>query len=236
MTEIELLYQEVDKLEYPDSMLKVRGEIPRRAFFPGGKGTFDNSDQIFDKSIMILGQDFDSDKGFKKSLHQGEEDIQKNTTWRNLLFYLNEAGINPCNCFFTNSIMGIRKGESSTGKSPAFKDKSFIKSCQELFLLQLSLQKPKAILVLGLRVAEFLSATSTHLNVWSKIKNFTSIDNLNQQKIDNVTFKNNVTTSLVLLNHPSCRPWDLDRRTYSGYKGKNAIIHLLISTCNETIL
>ena len=123
MTEIEKLYQEAEMLEYPDSMIKVRGEIPRRAFFPGGKGTFDNSDQISDKSIMILGQDFDSERGFKKSLHQGEEDIQKNSTWRNLLIYLNEAGINPCICFFTNAIMGIRKGESSIGKSPAFKDK-----------------------------------------------------------------------------------------------------------------
>lgn len=234
MTEIELLYQEVDKLEYPDSMIKTKGEIPGRAFFPGGKGTFDNSDQISDKSVMILGQDFDSEKGFKKSLLQGEENTQKNTTWRNLLFYLNEAGINPCNCFFTNVILGIRRGDNSTGKSPAFNDSNFIKSCQDFFLFQLALQQPKTILVLGLRVAEFLSATSTELNVWSKIENFTSIDNLSLQKIENVSFKNNVTASLVLLNHPSCRPWDLERRTYAGYKGKNAIIHLLRSTCNET--
>ncbi|HEY6082996.1 MAG TPA: hypothetical protein VIU45_06025 [Chitinophagaceae bacterium] len=57
MNEIESLFSIVDKYNYPrDTMVKIPSRISGVAFFPGGKGTIDNSNSISDKEIMVLGQ------------------------------------------------------------------------------------------------------------------------------------------------------------------------------------
>ena len=142
----------------------VGGEITGVAFFPGGKGTFNNENIISDKKIMILGQDFDCKDNFEVSKNNGKEDIRKNPTWRNLLILLGEAGISNNDCFFTNAILGVRKGNKGTGKSPAFKSPEFIAGCQQFFLHQIEVQKPEAIFVLGKFTAKFLANMSERLN------------------------------------------------------------------------
>ena len=112
---------------------------------------------------MILGQDFDCETNYKKSLGPGSESITKDPTWRNLVAFLDELNAFPNICFFTNAILSVRKGNKGTGKSPAFKDKDFIKQCQEFFLYQLEIQKPLTIFALGKYVGEFLSSTSEDL-------------------------------------------------------------------------
>ena len=208
-------------------MKKVKCEIRGIAFFPGGKGTFDNVDSFSNKSIMVLGQDFDCEKSYKISFENGKEDIEKNPTWRNLLKFLKEVHIEPNDCFFTNAIMGIRKGDIGIGKSPAFEDKIFIKECREFFLSQLEIQKPKAIFVLGKYVAEFLSPTSKYLVCWTEIKDFKTIDEKNIQIKKDVVFDNGIKTNLVLLTHPSYRPVNIHRRSFKKYTGHDAEIMMV---------
>jgi hypothetical protein len=227
MDEIQLLFNEIDKLSYPDSMKMVKGEIEGRAFFPGGKGTFSNGNTVSDKDIMILGQDFDCEANFEVSKTNKKEDINKNPTWRNLLAILKEANISPDNCFFTNAILGVRKGSLGTGKSPAFRDSNFIKDCQNFFLYQIETQKPKAIFVLGKFAAQFLSKTSSKLNCWAGIKNFKTIDQQQFQLQKNVIFNNGIKSNLVLLTHPSYRPVNVSRRTYNGESGHNAELNMI---------
>ena len=222
MKSIQTLFDKVEHLKYPETMKCVKGEIKRIAFFPGGKGTFDMTKDLSGKNIMILGQDFDCEKNYNKSLENGTEDIQKNPTWRNLIAFLKNVNIEPTDCFFTNAIMGIRKGNIGTGKSPAFKDKTYLEECRNFFLSQLELQKPKAIFVLGKYVAEFLSPMSDDLSNWKTIKNFVSIDSQNLAVVKNVNFKNNVKTNLVLLTHPSFRPSNIERRSYKNLSGNEA--------------
>ena len=160
--------------------------------------------------IMVLGQDWGNEKGLEKAIKEKEGDEIKNPTWRNLFAFLDELDIKRNECFYTNAIMGVRKGDKKPiGKSPAFKDKKFIKECQDFFLYQIELQKPKSIFVLGLRVAEFLSETSDKLEDWKNIKNFKSIDKLQDGSIGsikkNIKFKNGIVSNLVLLLHPSFR-------------------------------
>lgn len=225
MSEIKQLFDKLREYTYPEKTMKmVSGEISGRAFFPGGKGTFDNSDIISDKDIMILGQDFDCEKNYKKSLLNGKEDIDKNPTWKNLLAFLDEIKINRERCFFTNAILGIRKGDKGTGKSPAFKDEALMENCRKFFYFQIELQKPKAIFVLGKYTAEFLSKTSNDLESWSTIKNFKSVDEQNDQVKQNVTFYNNSKSSVVLLTHPSFRSSNIHRRSYNGKVGNEAEI------------
>ena len=217
MTEIETLIQSLQKFPYPDSMKMVKGEILGRAFFPGGKGTFDLSDTISDKQIMILGQDFDCETGYAKSKNQGKENIKTNPTWRNILKFLDVIKIPHNNCFFTNAIMGVRIGNVATRQSPAFKHPDFIKDCQAFFLKQLELQKPKAIFVLGKYPAQFLAEIAEELHCWRSIKTFASIDKEEDQVQIKVTFKNEITSNLVVLVHPSLRHLNIKNRKYKDF-------------------
>lgn len=223
MTELEQLFDNTkdNKAIYPKSMQWIAGEITGIAFFPGGKGTFNNDDTISDKQIMVLGQDFDTWDNFNKSKENGQEDIEKNPTWRNILEYLKSVDLSPSNCFFTNAILGCRTEGCSTGKSPAFKETEFLRYCRSFFLRQLDMQQPKIIFVLGKHVAEFLSASSEDLACWEKIKNFASVDTAGQQIIE-AKFNNGVASTVVLLTHPSFRPSNVHRRKYKSYQGLEA--------------
>lgn len=233
MTDIKNLFSHLDILTYPSTMIKVKGEITGLAFFPGGKGTFDNGESLSKKTIMILGQDFDCETNYCLSLRNGQEDINKNPTWRNLRKFLGDINKTPDDCFFTNAIMGIRNGSISTGKSPAFKDKKFIQECQRFFLYQIEIQKPKAIFVLGKYVAEFLAfkseefaLTSMDLSGWEKIKSFATIDEQGNQIKKDIIFKNGIKTNLVILTHPSYRHANIHRRSYNNLFGHEAEIKM----------
>lgn len=227
MTTVKKLFDALDDLTYPKTMKKVKGEISGLAFFPGGKGTFDNIDNLTNKSIMIIGQDFDSEKNYTLSLKSGKEDINKNPTWRNLIALLEEVNVSPDLCFFTNAIMGIRKGHKGTGKSPAFNDTNFIKKCQDFFLLQLIVQKPEKILVLGKQAASVLSKTAKKLETWENIPNYKILDTNNNQIKKDVVFNNGFKSDLVILTHPSFRPQNIHRRTYKSFSGHLAEINMI---------
>ena len=227
MSEINKLKMQLEKItDYPNSMKKISDSINGIAFFPGVKGTFDGSDIISNKDIMVLGQDFDSETNFNSSFENGKEDIDKNKTWRNLRSLLQELNISENNCFYTNAIMGIRKGNKSTGKSPAFKGKDFIKQCQDFFLYQINIQKPKTIFVLGKHVAEFLSATANELAEWSRIPNYKWLDS-NKPVRMKVEFKNGIKSNIVVLTHPSFRPVNVSRRKYKNYTGDTAEMEMI---------
>jgi uracil-DNA glycosylase len=118
------------------------------------------------------------------------------------------------------------KTGKGTGKSPAFKEKAFIKDCQDFFLKQLEAQKPKIILVLGKHVAEFIAPLSEELKFWGKIKNFEHVDSQNQQVI-NTTFTNDLNTTTVLLTHPSFRFANVGRRKFNSLEGNIAELEMI---------
>lgn len=231
MTDISKLEDKLKDLKYPNLMTLIKEKIPGRAFFPGGTGLFNENDKsLSGKDIMILGQDFDCETNYQKSLEAGEENITKNPTWRNLLSFLEELGISTDRCFFTNAIPGLRKGNVGTGKSPAFKDQEFIKKCRDYFLIQLAVQKPKIIFALGIHVAKFLSETSADLNCWKRIKNFAHVDQANNQVIS-ANFDNGTTSNVILLTHPSFRNSNVYRRTCKdeNFKGNAAEVWMVKS-------
>ncbi len=130
--------------------------------------------------------------------------------------------------FFTNAILGIRrKGNKSTGKSPAFKDSTFIKYCQRFLLKQIELQKPQIIIVLGKYVAEFLAPLNDKLKIWNKIENYEKLDNNKEQVIKDVRFTDAVTTNLVLIVHPSYRKVNVKWRKFLNFKGEPAEIEMI---------
>jgi uracil-DNA glycosylase len=222
MTDIKKLLGRIDAIKYPADMKMIRGEVRNRAFFPGGKGTYDeNDDTLSNKDIMILGQDFGTESSFEKVRKQKFGDKKTDATWRNLLAFLEEVGIHPSRCFYTNAIMGVRRTGKIIGKAPAFKDKGFIKQCHEFFLYQLEIQQPKIILVLGKQVAQFISPLFDEKNDygWERIHNYKTIDTDRKAVISKATFKNKRESTLVLLTHPSLRHVTARHRHYEGVKG-----------------
>ncbi|MFP5042913.1 uracil-DNA glycosylase family protein [Parasediminibacterium sp. JCM 36343] len=230
MTDTANLFDKLKDIKYPKTMIGIQGELSGRAFFPGGRGTFDNEETIADKKIMILGQDFDCEANYAKTLKIGHEDIVKSSTWRNLLSFLKDADIKHNQCFYTNAILGIRVGNKGTGKSPAFRDDGFIKECQKFFLYQVELQKPKTILVLGKHVAEFIAPISVDLGCWKRIENYNTLDQSGMQIVKNATFDNGIKSTLVLLTHPSFRTSNIHRRKYLDYSGHDAEVKMVLNT------
>jgi hypothetical protein len=230
MTDTANLFDRLKDIKYSQTMIGVQGELSGRAFFPAGRGTFNNDESIADKNIMILGQDFDCEDNYANTLKIGHEDIVRNPTWRNLLSFLTDVGIGHDQCFYTNAILGIRLGDKGTGKSPAFKDEGFIKECQKFFLYQVEVQKPKAILVLGKHVAEFIAPLSVDLSCWKRIESYEALDQRGKQIVKNATFDNGIKSNLVLLTHPSFRNSNIHRRKYSGHGGHDAEVKMVLDT------
>lgn len=230
MKEIDLLFTKLNEYtDYPTSVSNKNGEIKYRAFFPAGNGIYGGSNSFPKNGIMILGQDWGTEKGYDEDLKRGGEP-ENYPTWKNILKFLEATGLSTDYCFFTNVFMGLRKEGTAYGRFPAFnnkpENKKYLDNCKEFFLYQIEIQKPKLILVLGLRVAEFLAEVSGQLSSWSKINNFKSIDENNNQIKRDIVFNNGVVSNLILLMHPSCRKYNLDTRKYNGETGNNAQIKM----------
>jgi len=243
MTDYQKLFEELQTIKYPNAdkveMIPIpykdnggQFNILKLGFFPAGRGTFlENDENISSKEIMILGQDFDCKDNYDKTDKNKTEGSKKNATWRNLLSFLEdlkEVRIVPENCFFTNAIMGVRKGDKGTGKSPAFNDENFISECREFFLYQLQIQKPKAIFVLGKYVAEFLAPLSKSMSCWQSIENFAEVDYHNKNyMVLGAEFEGGIKTNLVLLVHPSLRKANLRHRRLVDYSGKDVEVEMV---------
>src|SRR5262245_13937158 len=123
----EMLFAETQRMAYPNGVVRVPELIPGLAFFPGGRGVFqerrEKPDFPFGK-IMLVGQDFDTVENFNDSLRHGEED-RNYGTWQNLLKLLARVGISPTSCFYTNAYMGLREKGPNTGPTPGQESLSF---------------------------------------------------------------------------------------------------------------
>ena len=186
MSETKQLFKELESINFPEGlMVKPDRQVSGIAFFPVGRGLIKEKDTtISNKQVMILGQDFDTENNMKKVYEAGEEDIKRNSTWRNLLEFLKDVGIDSETCFFTNAFPAARangngeeKKQKNTGRSPAFDSKEFVKDCQNFFQKQIKNQKPKLVVVLGIQVAKFLSKFVEDKK-WDSIKKFKDVDDV----------------------------------------------------------
>ncbi len=242
MTEIEDLINEIKRnRNYFTTMEIVTGEIKGFSFFPGGKGTYydseespDKSEKISDKEYMILGHDWGTLSYYNKDMNKPESKKDPtDPTCRNLKNLLEQVNIKPENCFFTNAILGVRKDIKITAKPPAFEkeNEEFLRYCRDFFKKQVSIQRPKVIFVLGRYPAKFLAPILAPLNdktkVWGKFPNFKTIDEQGAQVIKNVEILPNLFVNFVLLVHPSWSHVTSKGRTYKTYQGPKAEIEMI---------
>ena len=114
---------------------------------------------------MYLGHNFDKVRGYEDSVTRG---IEENLTWRKIregvLPFLPEHQI-----WFTNYFMGLQDSPSNVGELARTEGfEQFESDCWEFFRLQVSLQQPRKIAVLGSAVVSVLGGPN-RLNIpaWS---------------------------------------------------------------------
>jgi|SRR5665213_3771511 len=212
---------------YPPGVEPVPEPISGLAFFPGGWGLWRTPSDMAMPALpingtMVLGHDFHSRRGYDESFRRGGERLTL-PTWRNLLVVLRDADIPPESCFFTNLYMGLRSGDKTTGIFPGAPDDRFRRHCQDFLLKQLSVQRPRLVITLGMQVPPVIAELSDQLTPWITERGIRKIDEAGALRT-HVTFRQlpGFTTTVVALLHPSLRHASLRHRTYRGRRGLEA--------------
>src|SRR5947209_1826807 len=140
--------------------------VMTHAFFPGGNGLYDgiHAAPIPIGGTLILGSNFGCVGRFINS--QGKlliQDERDNRTWTPLLAILNQSGIRPEECFFTNAWPFLHLGKRNLGPIDKWlKDSELMASCVRFFQCTLAMMQPSLIVALGTGPGAFLS------HVWPK--------------------------------------------------------------------
>ena len=156
--------------EQPLGVLPVPAAILGTAFFPGGYGLLASAPgselPAFPfGGVMVLGHDFHSEVGYRRSLERnGESHLQP--TWRNILKLLAQASIPTDDCFFTNFFMGLRQGTNTIGVFPGSTSKPYVEHCRRFLLRQLEVQRPRLVLTLGIHTPYLVAPMSPELAPW----------------------------------------------------------------------
>jgi uracil-DNA glycosylase len=217
--------------EYPDGVVAVPEQILGTSFFPGGTGLWCEDSQEVPMlpvgGVMVLGHDFHNVAGYERSLQNLGENL-RDPTWRSLRKLLSLVPILPEQCFFTNSYMGLREGNATTGRFPGSLCPGFILRCQRFLVQQIQVQRPRVILALGKWVPEFLAPLSTQLSAWDRLHSFKAIDSAGPL-ILGVSFTDvpNHECAVVSLLHPCLRSSNIRHRAWRSWKGEAAELKML---------
>lgn len=217
---------------YPPGVCKVDELIEGTSFFPGGHGLWMPNGKVATfphTGVMVLGHDFHSEAGYRKSLKNKQEDLD-GPTWGPLIALLQDVEIPLENCFFTNAYMGLREGAHATGKFPGRSDCHFVCHCQNFFMHQLAVQRPAIILALGNHVPAFLEPLAPELSAWRKCNTFKKRDMAGCSVVKDVQLlagSPSYRATIVTLTHPSFRRLNVHRRAWNGFEGNEAEIEMI---------
>jgi hypothetical protein len=121
MDDADRLREIIKTVPHPAGIAPAMMSIPGPAFFPGGTGVLANADNagrsLPKGGAMIVGHNFGTVKDYQDyqaAIQRGHEHLDS-MTWRVLLPFLRACGIDPLRCFFTNALLGLLVGGSSTG-------------------------------------------------------------------------------------------------------------------------
>jgi uracil-DNA glycosylase len=216
----ERLWQEMRSAvsPFPEGVADVPEPISGTAFFPGGLGLWlheNGSGASPIGQIMIVGQDFNSEKVYEQARRDGTE-VHRSATWKALQKLLLGSDISLEQCFFTNLYMGLRHGGGpETGRFPGARDEHFVQRCLAFFIKRLEVVRPKLILTLGVEPFRVLA---THLFPHERApKTLTACVEIYRS----VPLTHGSVT-VVALTHPSFYDANVWRRKYAGLSGAEA--------------
>ena len=219
---------------YPAGTTAVPARIPGTAFFPGGSGLVKSGpDAPLPRfpvgGVMVIGQDFDTVDGYRRSCAEGAERLTS-PTWRGLIELFGHAGVSVSDCFFTNAFAGLRVDGPPTGPFPGAVDTAFTDQCGRLLGAQIALQRPRLVITLGGKVPRMLATLApAHLAAWQDVASVAELDARGAALVGPVVFDTAPETSAVVvaLTHPSFRHINVDARRYGTLSGDAAEVALL---------
>lgn len=214
-----------------DSVKQIDEQVNGTAFFPGGAGIIDGTNN--DVDILVLGQDFGTVNYFNKLVSTGKLDTAC-LTWKNMLKLFECSGLEPSRCFFSNVFMGLRTSNKITDSFTS--DKQYISKSLEFLKEQIRIIRPKAIITLGNNPTKMIiKAMDGGLESWDTSGKVTSIRNNSLANFEDLSIY------CVALLHPSMRYSNIDKRDESTDKKledkllKDMIRTLNIATAKDTL-
>lgn len=170
---------------------------------------------------MVLGHDFHSERGYEKSLELGMEPPNQ-PTWRSLSRMLHAAGVALGSCFFTNFYMGLRRGAATTGRYPGSLSPQFVTACRDFLKVQLEVQRPRLVLVLGAWVPSLVAPLGGGLEPWTSCSTLREIDDRGLSILSDVKLHSGGSSVWAALSHPSFYPRSASGRVFRGHQGREA--------------
>ena len=217
---------------YPAGVVAVPKPIPDIAFFLGGCGLWRPDPlqplpQLPVGGVMVLGHNVHSAAGYRASLKRGRE-AETQPTWRNMLSLFEQVSIDQAQCFFTNVYMGFGKRKGTAGPFPGATDVAFVTNCVEFLRAELSAQRPRLIVRLGMNVPPPVARLSSDLSNWGEGGGIKHLDASGPVRTS-VTFSriSLFATTVVALIHPSLRHASIRFRSYRGSVGHEADMAIL---------
>lgn len=202
------------------------------AFFPIGRGLVAPRDfTISDKPVMVLGQDFGTVEYVRRLDEEGRTEEVNSQTWRELRQLLPASGIPLEDCFFTNVYMGLRKAGNMVGVLPASKNVVYRAWCEGFFRLQLSIQRPRMIVVLGMEPARFVGRIFPEVGVWNARATFTQLQT-NGQLARTISAEHG-DVAVVVIPHPSFLHANQHRCKWHGISGRPALERMLTDVFSD---
>ena len=232
---IDMLFSKLQNISpYPEGVVPVPKRMAGTAFFPGGSGLWGTEPNkplpaMPIGQVMILGHDFGCEADFYPPMGTQGEDL-KGSTWRNLLWLLEQVDLAPGICFFTNLYMGVRTGNTKvTGRFPGSRCPRFVQLCQTFLTHQIATQRPRLILTLGVHVPSILAPLSPDLSGWKRCKRFQDLDGEDRALIPQVNFGQtiNVRATVAALTHPCMWHRCVMMRHYGKLVGRQGELTLL---------
>jgi len=206
-------------------MEPVRLILTGTAFFPVGRGLVRRSDwSLSDKPVMVLGQDFGT-QAYVDALDKfGREEYVNSQTWRELRDLLPAARIPLEACFFTNVYMGLRREGPMVGVLPAARNAAYRAWCAEFLRLQLSVQRPQMVIVLGMEPARFFGSVF-EVGAWNGKVSYKTLQAAEAQ-VQKVEMPHG-EVSAVVIPHPSFLHANGGRCAWRGTVGRAALVRML---------
>ncbi len=138
--------------------LMIEDLIDGTACFPGGTGLWRGKknrgelpEHFPENSVMFVGHNFDSERGYALSLEAGGE--AEGDFWTRLLRILGAAQLQPEACFFSNALMGIKPGKAE-GEMPSVPD--YKEQCERFLKHQIEIIRPCAVVALGAQAIRYV--------------------------------------------------------------------------------
>ena len=214
---------------YPEGMLPFPGDAPRvgRGFFPGVSGSFHDPlpAVILRRKVMFVGQDWGCEADIPPLDLDPDADVNHGTGLR-LRRLIQEAGLRLEECFFTNALFGLRKGDRNTGPAPGWKDTAYVLRCKEALEIQIREIRPEVIICLGREAPALLAMLLPECDKWHTAGKFSAIDKAGNSLLRLGSRPLGIRMAAILV-HPSYRHVNVKWRSYGPHQGHAAELEIL---------